>query len=141
MGPVCQAMGPVCQAMGPVCQAMRQTDTGSRPAVYFYVHDDVQRSMFMTTWPKAPNTWTTATTTTFCFSRHRAGNNCPLVSKQKRATGNEQRGGNNTTVTRCCVGVGVGVGVGQAIYAEVVCWIKTYIHRLPARGTPRDRES
>ena len=44
-------------------------------------------------------------------------------------------------MTRCCVGVGVGVGVGQAIYAEVVCWIKTSLHRLSARGTPRDRES
>ena len=37
--------------------------------------------------------------------------------------------------------MGVGVGVGQAIYAEVVCWIKTSLHRLSARGTPRDRES
>ena len=51
--------------------------------------------------------------------------------------------GKNTTVTRCCVvvGVGVGVGVGQAIDTKVVCWIKTSLHRLPARGTPRDRES
>ena len=40
-----------------------------------------------------------------------------------------------------CIGVGVGVGVGQAIDTKVVCWIKTSLHRLPARGTPRDRES
>ena len=39
------------------------------------------------------------------------------------------------------MGVGVGVGVGQAIYTEVVCWIKTSLHRLPTTGTPRDRES
>ena len=35
----------------------------------------------------------------------------------------------------------MGVGVGQAIYDEVVCWIRTSLHRLPTRGTPRDRES
>ena len=35
----------------------------------------------------------------------------------------------------------VGVGVGQAIYTEVVCWIRTSLHRLPTRGTPRDTES
>ena len=141
MRPVCLVMRPVCQVMRPVCQAMRQTDTGSRPAVYFlcswrrstlYVHDDVQRSVFMTTFNDLCS-WRRSTfyvhddvdESTEHLDRNHHQHNLfysPSSRKQlstgfKTAIGNEQRSGNNTTVTRCCVCMGV--GVGQARYTRL----------------------
>ena len=49
------------------------------------------------------------------------------------AIGKEQRGGNNTINTRCCV------RVGQA--TEVVSWVNSSLYCLSTRGTLRDTES